>query len=298
MNSPLLITAYQRPILLRNLLNQISDVDSNIYIFVDGKAENDSRNKTQLIEECRQLAFSFSKENKNSKLLFPKENLGLAKGVVSAIDWAFEFEKSLVILEDDLSLHSEAVRVADHYLTRFKDKNEVGSISLYRPAILDESEEFQGVDLLSKLTTSWGWATWVDRWTHFKRENFMRNSLETSNAFLRIGGLAGLVRWQGVIRAIGQGNLDSWAYPWMFTHFLNKWNSIIPKINLIENLGFGVNATHTKIGSSNKLSLKENYTFDEALVRNIPRDIHRELLRSSYGIFPYSFRVKNLFIGD
>ena len=42
-----------------------------------------------------------------------------------------------------------------------------------------------------------------------------------------------------------QGNIDTWDYQWLFTVLINNGLSIIPETNLISNIGFGGEATHT-----------------------------------------------------
>lgn len=42
------------------------------------------------------------------------------------------------------------------------------------------------------------------------------------------------------------GEIDTWDYQWSFACFINDGLSIIPKVNLVENIGFGEKATHTK----------------------------------------------------
>ena len=43
-----------------------------------------------------------------------------------------------------------------------------------------------------------------------------------------------------------QGIIDTWDYQWEFACKLNKRISILPTVNLISNIGFDENATHTK----------------------------------------------------
>jgi hypothetical protein len=297
MPAPILVTGYSRPDLFGNLLNQISGLGVNKYIFVDGVATEAEQEKKDLNNKCREIAFEFSEKNPNTHCFLPESNLGLSRGVTSAIDWAFSKEESLIILEDDLKLHRDALKVGSHFLDYYKDVKEIGSISLYRPAVLDNSVASRGRELYSPFTTSWGWATWYDRWAKFRREVFTENSVIRAREFFRIGGLAGLARWSGVVQALKRGDLDSWAYPWMFTHFFEHWVTVVPKMNLIENLGFGELASHTKTGASNIISSQE-YLFENLSPTSFTKRAERQILLNSYGVFPYMNRVKNRLIGS
>ena len=54
------------------------------------------------------------------------------------------------------------------------------------------------------------------------------------------------------------GEIDAWGYRWSFACLINDGLSIIPKINLVENIGFGEEATHTKKKIGRFLRIKKN----------------------------------------
>ena len=43
-----------------------------------------------------------------------------------------------------------------------------------------------------------------------------------------------------------RGDADVWDYQWFYTVMLNNGLSIAPNVNLVKNIGFEDNATHTK----------------------------------------------------
>jgi hypothetical protein len=68
-------------------------------------------------------------------------------------------------------------------------------------------------------------------------------------------------------------------------------------MNLIENLGFGELASHTKTGASNIISSQE-YLFENLSPTSFTKRAERQILLNSYGVFPYMNRVKNRLIGS
>jgi hypothetical protein len=48
-----------------------------------------------------------------------------------------------------------------------------------------------------------------------------------------------------VLDKVHRDQLNSWAYPWLFTNLVQSGLTIIPSRNLISNIGFGADATHT-----------------------------------------------------
>jgi len=53
--------------------------------------------------------------------------------------------------------------------------------------------------------------------------------------------------WQ---RLVDEGSPDSWAYRWTFTCLANGGLTALPNRNLVRNVGFGCDATHTIYESS------------------------------------------------
>ena len=52
--------------------------------------------------------------------------------------------------------------------------------------------------------------------------------------------------WQTIFERVYRDEIDTWDYQWVFANWVEGWLSITPAVNLISNIGFGENATHTK----------------------------------------------------
>lgn len=91
----------------------------------------------------------------------------------------------------------------------------------------------------------WGWATWARAWKFFQYE--VGPAVEAFTHF-RINGASRFqqkVHQAHVRSTVGPGGLDAWGYQWQFAVLKNKGLVICPSVNLISNLGFGEDATHT-----------------------------------------------------
>lgn len=66
----------------------------------------------------------------------------------------------------------------------------------------------------------------------------------------------------GNFKRILSGEIDTWDYQWSFACLINDGLSIIPKTNLVENIGFGIDASHT-INDNKKIrnNLSKNLQF-------------------------------------
>jgi hypothetical protein len=53
--------------------------------------------------------------------------------------------------------------------------------------------------------------------------------------------------WRNSFEAVHNGSLDTWDCSWTFTCLLKGMLQIAPNVNLISNIGFGPEATHTQV---------------------------------------------------
>jgi hypothetical protein len=63
----------------------------------------------------------------------------------------------------------------------------------------------------------------------------------------------------GWIRTLNRAftkKLNSWDYPWLYTFWSNSGLCVLPNTNLVKNIGFGNEATHTKSSNKNMSSLE------------------------------------------
>lgn len=175
---------------------------------------------------------------------FADTNMGCKRRISSGLDWVFDIVEDAVILEDDCLPTMEFFRFCDELLAKYVHDTRVGMISgnnfgfkLYDSAL---SYSF------SKHGLIWGWATWKRAWqryhdvSHFSDEelNLIKANISDNQEFVDIW-------WKGAEAAI-QGRLDAWDYLWGVARYANNFLTIRPKVNLVANIGFGEEATHTK----------------------------------------------------
>jgi hypothetical protein len=52
-------------------------------------------------------------------------------------------------------------------------------------------------------------------------------------------------QWTDIFERTYSGNVDTWDYQWVYSCFVSSMLSVVPNDNLIQNIGFGIAATHT-----------------------------------------------------
>ena len=253
-NVGILVIGYNRPLHLTNLLNQLRFMHpNNLMIFIDGAIESDFENY-YLVSECRKIVNSID-WIKDFRTFFPDTNLGCALGVTSAITWAFTIFDKLIILEDDLVIHKNAIDFFRETLDKYGSHKQIFGITGFLP-IRSESRIY-----LSRYPQIWGWATWKDRWEQYLLiGNTSRSTLYLKIiAYFRFNLLLSFFHSINNLQ-VERRIIDTWDYKLMKLFILNRYFFVLPPINLVVNNGFDSKATHTKYntGSYPDISL-QNY---------------------------------------
>mgnify|MGYP006413279843 FL=1 len=177
------------------------------------------------------------------KTLFQEENLGCKYAVSGAITWFFENEERGIILEDDCLPSQSFFWFCEELLEKYKKDMSVGQIS---------GDNFQngiqrGLDdyYFSIHNHIWGWATWRNRW---KKYDVLLNNIEEP-LFLAdcFSNLNERKLWESLFYKMKDSKIDTWDYQWSFCLWNENMLTAIPNKNLVKNIGFGSDATHTTI---------------------------------------------------
>lgn len=239
---PILVLIFNREAKSRVLLDRIREIKpKELFISADGP-RGDRLGEKEICERTRNV-FSHIDWNCKVHRLFRQENLGCKKAVHGGISWFFEHVSQGIILEDDCIPDSSFFPFCKELLSKYKDHHQITHITAHNPlGDMDMTESY----FFSKQVLVWGWATWRRAWKSidinleklqpFLEQNRMDEYLPSKNAQKYI-----VEKWQ----AAASGQLNSWAYPWAFSSFQQKGLAIIPKNNLIHNIGFDEEATNT-----------------------------------------------------
>ena len=237
----IVITAFNRPSFLRSLLESLRSSPFPIYVSIDCAKIGDYRNQA-LVAECEAIALEFSK--KVVEIRLPQINQGCFLGVSSAISWGFTKASRLIILEDDILPTDSFLHFLSQLLIEFQSDNRVGSIGgtnlVPDQFITDSVAPYR----FSAYSTSWGWATWFDRWEDYERDLpiFPNLDFDTPSGFW---SKVKKCYWNKIFRATATGKIDTWDYRWLYSNWKNNRLAVIPNANLVLNVGFGADATHT-----------------------------------------------------
>lgn len=174
-------------------------------------------------------------------------NLGCKKRVSTGIDWVFEHTDKAIILEDDCLPEPTFFPFCEELLEKYKDNEEVMHISgnffhqKNRNFISNNSYFFSSIPHI------WGWATWRRTWKKYDVAMSEWPKLKEFGKLKHIFNNEAVYEyWSTVWDQYKKDKIDSWDGQWLFACIKNKGICINPTINLVSNIGFGTDATHTK----------------------------------------------------
>ena len=232
---PVLIIAYSRPKGVHTLVKTLLECGiKDIYVAIDGPRNLRDELNQHKIEDILQRYSS------DSRIVIKKRkhNLGVAGGVISAVDWFFSQVEMGLILEDDLVIGEDLVRFIQKSLERYKDDENVWMISgsQHFPNYMNPK-----LSVWCNYPILWGWASWATKWKEMrsllleKKPITVKQILDRRYLFWAVGANRAL-----------SGKLDTWDIPLAFEFMHRKKLCLLPPVNLVSNIGADDVATHTK----------------------------------------------------
>lgn len=244
LNTPVLFIVFNRMDTTKKVFKSIKDAQpKRLFISSDGaRTEVDGeKDKVGLIR-------SYLLENIDwdcqVETLFQEENKGCKYAVSEAIDWFFSNVEKGIILEDDCLPHASFFNYCEVLLNRFENDLRIWHIAgnnFISPWERNADYSYY----FSYYGSIWGWATWKDRWEKYSVDMEHYHEIKEKDYFWDVFGNREEAEFRVKnFEEIKQG-LDTWDFQWAYIRFINSGLSIVPKKNLVKNLGFGSDATHT-----------------------------------------------------
>lgn len=171
-------------------------------------------------------------------------NLGTGQRPASGISWIFENVEEAIILEDDCLPHPTFFRFCDELLEYYRDDKRVMTISgnNFQYGVRRAAESYY----FSIYPHTWGWATWRRAWQLYDFEARDWSQLrETKWLREALGDRDAAAHWRSVFDSVSSTS-DGWDYQWIFCCWAQNALGVVPNVNLISNIGWGDDATHTK----------------------------------------------------
>jgi hypothetical protein len=244
---PILFLIFNRPECTAATFAAISKIKpEKLYIAADGPRTGKT-GEDVLCEKTRDIVKKIDWDCE-AKTLFRESNLGCKDAVSSAITWFFQNEEMGIILEDDCLPRESFFPFCEELLIKYKDDDRIWHIdgTTSQSGVAGTSYQF------SKYCLIWGWATWRRAWKNYDKQikgfpefkekeiiNSIWNKIEVRKY------------WLANLELAYNDKIDTWDFQWAYTVWTNNGMSIRPHVNLVKNIGFSADATHTV--TANKL---------------------------------------------
>jgi hypothetical protein len=244
--TPLLLIAWRRPHTLRQVIDAIRPVaPTRLFVACDGPNPERS-GEAEKVAATRQVLEQEIDWPCQIERLYSDVNQGCSIGPIRAITWFFEQVEEGIILEDDCVPHPDFFPYCTTLLERYRHDTRVWCISGNN----FQSGQWRGVGsyYFSRYNHCWGWASWRRCWQHY-------DSALSQWPALRDSGLLDTIfedpqerqYWSTIWQRTYEMAVPItwWDYQWTFTCLAEGGLTALPNLNLVSNVGFGEDGTHT-----------------------------------------------------
>jgi hypothetical protein len=223
LKTPLLLLTYNRPKQTAIVWDTIRLIKPE-HIFVSADGEH--------IDKCKEVRDICIPDWKcEFRTNYGMRKLGCKGGVLKGIDWFFKHVDKGIILEDDCLPLDGFFDFMEYHLEKHEKNQKVWQVAGWSDIY---ETQFESDYEFTKHIHCWGWGTWADRWNQWEEIGDYSKFPE----HLKVKYESGFERTKN--------GLDAWDYQWVYTILKNNGYSVQSNKKLIKNIGFGLDATHTK----------------------------------------------------
>lgn len=246
-NIPILFIIFNRPEATKKIFEKISEIKpKKLYIVADGPRKNIDADRDKCLI-TREVVNNINWDCEVKKL-YRESNEGCKKSVSSAISWFFDNEEMGIIIEDDCLPSNSFFIFCEQMLIQYREDERIMMIagSNYRKKWKNKIQDYH----FSMMGGIWGWASWRRAWK-FYDVNIKCLEMPGVKALLKGVFEENFQDRYKLYKSVYNNKIDTWDYQWNLTRILQSGLTIVPSLNLITNIGFGEEATHTKTLNKN-----------------------------------------------
>ena len=242
-STPILFLIFNRPDTTAKVFQRIREIrPRSLFISADGPRAHILHEK-ELCEAARAIVANVDWDCE-VKTNFREENAGCKVGVSSGITWFFENVEEGIILEDDCLPEISFFHFCETLLAYYRNDDRImhiGGINFQDGNVRGSYDYY-----FSRLSHIWGWATWKRAWKKYDVNISTYPHLLEQNLFSAIFPVPAMRKyWKRTMDKVYEKRKDTWDTQWQYTLSVHHGLAIVPRVNLVSNIGFNLNATHT-----------------------------------------------------
>ncbi|UIK08727.1 hypothetical protein [Neorhizobium galegae] len=240
--APVVFIIFNRPDLTEIVFKEIARArPGKLFIIADGPRAD----RANEAERCAQTRQVVEKVDWDCEVFrnYSDTNMSSRDRISSGLDWVFAHTDRAIIIEDDCLPDPSFFPFCTELLEKYQHDERIGSINgsnfTHDRVVIDNSYFFSRYPLI------WGWATWRRVWQNYDLSISRWGTLRETDWLRSVAYPEEFGHWTKAFNRVFEGGLDAWDYQFTFSQWLQRQVSIQPKSNLISNLGFRPDATHT-----------------------------------------------------
>lgn len=226
------------------LIDRLREVQpKKIYIVGEGYRPSQANEEDKVLEIRRIVEESIDWDCQILTNYVPID-IGAGPRISSGITWVFEHEEQAIFLEDDTIPSISFFKYCDELLEYYKENPSIMAISgnnVISNFPITDSYTFSSIPFI------WGWASWrrawkdydygIKSWPELKKTGVIQSKIKNP-MFYEIR--------ENEFNLAFNGIHYTWDYQFAYLLLEKSGLCIVPKVNMIENVGIGPNSTNTK----------------------------------------------------
>ena len=255
--APIVLFVYKRPEETQKVIAALAANEgaehSELIVYADGPKNEADQEKCEAVREIIRNTSGFSKVT----LFAAEKNKGLAASVISGVTETLEKYDRVIVLEDDLVTSKYFLRFMNEALEKYENDDRICCIHAFSyPTKHPEIQYF-----LRRGADCWGWATWKRGWKIFEHDSQKLYDKITAQNLRKEFDRNGAFPYTKMLKDQADGKIDSWAIRWYASAFLAEKYTLQSNVMLVENIGFGAEATHCCLKRQEKIVLTNKPVF-------------------------------------
>jgi len=240
---PVVLIVFNRPDLTSRVLAEISKVKPRKLLVIADGPRVDQPGEA---ERCAETRAMIEKVDWDCEVFknYTNMNLGCRGRLVTGLNWVFDMVEEAIVLEDDCLPHPTFFPFCQQLLEHYRHDNRIMTISGNNFQFGRKRTNYSYY--FSRYPHIWGWASWRRAWKLYDANLKLWPEIREQNWLFDILGNARAVNfWRNVFDLTYIGRIDTWDYQLTFSSWLQNGLHILPNVNLVSNIGFGQDATHS-----------------------------------------------------
>ena len=242
--TPVVFIVFNRPEVARQVFERIRQAQPpKLLVVCDGPRAHVPTDAAR-VAEVRELIAQGVDWTCEVLTNYAQTNMGCGERVSSGLNWAFSLVEEAIVLEDDCLPDPAFFPFCEEMLERYRQDETVMHINgtNFLARHLHPATSY----FFSKYVWVWGWATWRRAWQNYdstmaswdKRCPALNACFDSrrERAFWLSTFNKARADWKAA---------NTWDYQWVYTCWSLGGYTVMPSVNLVENLGFGLDSTHT-----------------------------------------------------